>query len=303
MSSSTKSPSIARQGRELVHAAKRIRRDATPDDFHDARVATRRLRSALRVLEESQADSARLRAAEMRRLGRRLGRVRDLDVLLARVNDFAVGGAEGSHDLTALSKDLRSRRASARRRVVRLLENGRLRKKLRVLAKELEASDEAIAGLGRSIVLARARRLLALATNPATASEEELHRYRIRVKRFRYTLELSVGGGRAAQLLDEAKRIQDQLGLLNDAFVAEAMVKSFVDSYPQHRNSAELSALAAACREGQVRRRADLPEPTTAFRATLAAFVAERESELEHGGPGLAAVRPARRGRGRAEAG
>jgi CHAD domain-containing protein len=308
MTSSKKESSVLRRRRDLVRAAKGIRRDANPKDFHAARVATRRLRSALRVLAEADDAKARARAAEIRRLGRRLGRVRDLDVLLARVEAFAAGGRpESSGDLAEFSKKLRSRRADARRRVVRAIESkdfDRLKKKLRRLAHEVDRSTgSTVTTLGRSLVLARARRLLALGTDPATASEDELHRYRIRVKAFRYTLELStVGSSLARRLLGEATRVQEQLGLLNDAVVAEAMLKEFVEEHPRYRSSATLHALAAACREDQTRARAGLPEPLTTFQSVLAAFVAEREGEAAPVGPGLASARPSGAAHRRADA-
>jgi CHAD domain-containing protein len=59
-------------------------RDGRPDSVHDARVACRRLRELLPLLDDTRAAEAKpvLVAA-----GNQLGRVRDLDVMIALLND------------------------------------------------------------------------------------------------------------------------------------------------------------------------------------------------------------------------
>jgi CHAD domain-containing protein len=296
MSSAQKSSFLGQKRRELVHAAKRIRRDSSPENFHAARVATRRLRAALRVLEESDREEPRERAVDVRRLARRLGRVRDLDVVLDRVNAFARDHArEGSDDLAAFYEEMRAQRKRARRRVLRTLSSegfSELTKNLRTLARELEHSGEAVSELGRSLLFARGRELLALNIDATNAGSAALHRYRVRIKRFRYVLELSPSSTHlATELLAQAKHAQDQLGLLNDAFVAEARLARFVEEQPRYQNSVALARFAAACRDDQVRCRADLPAVNATFRAALAAFLAEEERATQHGGPGITAVR------------
>jgi CHAD domain-containing protein len=299
MSRAGKPSFLAQRRRELVRAAKRILREPTPEDFHATRVAARRLRAALGVLEESQHEKAHERAIVLRRLGRRLGRVRDLDVVLARVKAFSSAqAAEASRGLAAFAKEARSKRTRARRRAARMLESkefDELGRKLRTLSYRLEDSGETVAELSRSLVLSRGRRLLAVDIDPRTAGSEDLHRYRVRIKRFRYVLELSASETNLSTLLlDQARRAQDQLGVLNDAFVAEARVKVFLAESPRHRGSVALARLAAACRDDQARARADLPAVTTSFRAALAAFLAEQEGLAERVGPGVRAVRSPR---------
>jgi CHAD domain-containing protein len=289
---------LGQKRRELVRSAKRIRRDPTPENFHEARVATRRLRAVLRVLEQSQKEQVRDRAVAVRRLARRLGRVRDLDVVLERVRTFALDrAAEGSRGLAAFSKEARSQRKRARRRVIRRLkgkEFSELKRTLRSLDRRLADSGEAIAELGRSLVVAHGRALLARDVDPTTGRSEDLHRYRVRIKRFRYVLELSpFSTDLAARLLAEAKHAQDELGALNDAFVAEALAERFLEEHPRYATSNALTRFVAVCREDQEKRRADLPGVNTRFRAALATFLAEEENLAEHVGPGLAAVRSA----------
>src|SRR5438477_5547232 len=57
--------------------------DGEPDAIHDARVATRRMRAALRLVEPLISDEHRKPLARaLRRLRRRLGAARDLDVMI-----------------------------------------------------------------------------------------------------------------------------------------------------------------------------------------------------------------------------
>src|SRR5437868_5020496 len=63
---------------ELRHYRERALRRSDPEDLHDMRVATRRLRAALGLLGGPLAEAAR----GVKALGDALGEVRDVDVLL-----------------------------------------------------------------------------------------------------------------------------------------------------------------------------------------------------------------------------
>src|SRR5262249_32356690 len=77
---------VAEQRDALVAHAPGVRLGADPENLHQHRVASRRLRAALRtgrkLLDPVWSDSIRL---ELSRLGRITGPLRDLDVLLAWV--------------------------------------------------------------------------------------------------------------------------------------------------------------------------------------------------------------------------
>lgn len=65
------------------------------------------------------------------------------------------------------------------------------------------------------------------AGNLAAASRDpqELHRFRLAVKRLRYTIELMDPDG-GAKWLERLRLVQKQLGEMNDATVAEAFLRS-----------------------------------------------------------------------------
>lgn len=294
---------IQHRRRQLAHAAKRIRRSATPEDFHAARVATRRLRSVLRVLEQAHDDGVHRRARELRRVGRKLGRARDLDVVLATVKALAAShGLAGSADVAAFRKDVRSNRARARRKVVRMLGGKRFRRLKRKL-RELTPQRGGSAASVEARVHAHAARLSRIEIDPLAAGDDELHRYRIRTKRFRYTLELTTTHTELTRrLLDQAKRVQEQLGSLHDAFVVEALVKSFASEHRPYRESNDLAQLAAAFRVEQGRMRAELAGTLTDFRRDLALLATEGAAPAQRG-PGVSSARPVPSNRRGAKAG
>src|SRR5262245_14268220 len=101
--------------REALRADAGLRLRDDPEDVHDLRVATRRLRALLRtarpMFDRDWADRLR---AELDFLASALGAVRDLDVLIARVAEDAAQLDEGDTvAVSALSAMLRPRRTAA----------------------------------------------------------------------------------------------------------------------------------------------------------------------------------------------
>jgi CHAD domain-containing protein len=204
-----------------------VRRDS-PEGVHGMRVATRRMRSALkegsRLLDPGWVSELR---GELKWLAGLLGEVRDADVFAAYVDrrvaqlgdDAAVGGA----DLAAL---IRERSQPSRARLVAELESPRYL----ALLDRLDAIETALP-VARSCetmkrmlrrAARRARRNLRR-ISPAS-SDAELHHARIAAKRARYAAELAAtASGRAAErLARRAKAIQTLLGDHQDSVVAEA---------------------------------------------------------------------------------
>ncbi len=222
---------LQRQYRAILAHDPGTRLGTDPEQLHQMRVATRRLRAFLRaahpLLDVEWAESLR---AELAWLGSSLGPVRDLDVLVERLHDEA--------------HDLEPREQRALRRVFDLLE-----------VEHREARDALLVALRSERYLALLDRLEASVAEPAfvesdvtvaeIASEEfrklrravkrlapdptddELHGIRIRGKRARYAAELaeSAVGKRAAHFVQEAKTFQDVLGDHQDAVVAELRLR------------------------------------------------------------------------------
>ena len=92
---------------------------AEPETVHQARVAIRRLRAACSLFGDviDDDEAPRLRA-EMKAVAASLGAMRDLDVVLSRLDDAV---SETGEDVSALKEHLESRRASATRDAQELL--------------------------------------------------------------------------------------------------------------------------------------------------------------------------------------
>ncbi len=94
----------------------RLNGSGDADTIHDVRVACRRLRTALRHLEPCfrAHEAERLRLAA-RRLGRMLGEVRDVDIL---VESLAADAARRNSPLASLITRLKARREKRLKRAV-----------------------------------------------------------------------------------------------------------------------------------------------------------------------------------------
>ena len=74
--------------RDVQKRAKAIRGDIDVDAVHDMRTATRRLRTAIKLYaSEARDDRRKSIEKELKRVARRLGSVRDLDVLLEALDE------------------------------------------------------------------------------------------------------------------------------------------------------------------------------------------------------------------------
>jgi CHAD domain-containing protein len=264
-------------GRHAVHRHLRklrksepIARDgADPEGVHTMRTATRRLRTTLRILEESPDFDRKLLATlrkGLKRLARVLGDVRDLDVFLERVDDFAGEHPEQHDGLGVLRKELRTRRETARAELMGFLESHRLRH----LLDELEAfavgriampqreRPQLVRHFAGSAIWGRYEEVLNFETALADAPPVTLHALRIACKRLRYTLELFEGElGKGTQPLVKALvKVQDHLGALQDAVVELALVNELRERAPEDTG---LATYAKALEEQRDRMRRGFP--------------------------------------------
>ena len=205
------------------------------EDVHQLRVATRRFRAVLRAARpfftDGRAEGAR---AELRWLADLLGSVRDLDVLIERAREerarLDVSEQAGAAHVIDL---LVTEREAARARLVTAM---RTKRYMRLLGRIEELVDRPLVGdedvrVGK---LARSEfKKLSKAASALTeeATDDELHRIRVRVKRARYTAELAepAVGKRATRFIRRAKRVQDVAGELQDAVVAEDRIRALAD--------------------------------------------------------------------------
>jgi len=226
--------------------------DLDPEYLHDLRVATRRLRSALRLLTSvlglKRCDALR---AELGWIGEILGAVRDLDVFILNLQTQArrLGEAEGIAAL--LVDELRRHRAPAREVLCAALASrrfGALMRRLEALAsspppRHPRGQQGTRVGEAAPILIRQAqKRVLKLGrTIGPDSPTADLHRLRILFKRLRYTCEFfreafvdpaSKRDG-LAEYIQAMVRFQDCLGEHQDAVVAGGRIQALATDMVQ----------------------------------------------------------------------
>jgi CHAD domain-containing protein len=206
-----------------------------PEPLHEMRVAVRRLRAILRA-SRALFDAGwveRLRG-ELDWLGGRRGLGRDLDVLHAylRPRLTALEGAErrtGRRVLRRLSAD----RARARADLNEALDSPRYPRVLEQLEMFLARPPAAASDVSLPDVAAGEWKRLRKAVRklPGRPSADDLHAVRIKVKRARYAAELAraAAGEPGKRFINQAKKMQDILGDLQDAVVIEQYLHDAID--------------------------------------------------------------------------
>jgi len=209
---------------------------ADVEGVHDMRVASRRLRSALRDFAPHVWRPSRLERVRgaLKELAGALGGVRDEDVAIAALARLAEAApAEARAGIEALAEERHGRRESRRRRLAEALGTEAVEKLRSRFARAVEEacrpprskkggaveSQESFAGVGRAVVArswAELRELSPSLYRPL--KQRRLHRMRIAAKRLRYALELFTAcwGGAAHDLASEISDLQDALGELHD---------------------------------------------------------------------------------------
>jgi len=197
--------------------------------LHRTRVATRRLRELVPLLQ-LDGDVARKLSRRLRKLTKRLGTVRELDVLLILIDEQHVSRREHREALSRVAIAVAHERDAARKHLfdrVPIDDLWRLARKIERLADELEdverAGTTAAARRWHAAVDIRvARRATMLKTaiqeSGAVYLPERLHDVRIAVKKLRYAAELAaeIAGDKSTPDIRLLRRVQDTLGRLHD---------------------------------------------------------------------------------------
>lgn len=236
--------------RALLRHDPGARTGADIEDVHQMRVSVRRMRAALKaarpLLDAGWADGLR---AELGWLGRSLGPVRDLDVLLPRLRDLAADLPSDERSaagqlIGTLDKDyLAARRdmltALSAPRYVTLLE--RLADAVRLPLPTPSATERRpeLVELVRKEYRTLRKAVRRAGQDPP---DEVLHALRIKGKRLRYTGELAEPalGKPVRRLLRATTGLQEVLGDHQDACVAQQRIRELVARLDEAASPTEL---------------------------------------------------------------
>ena len=256
-----------------------VRLQTDPEGVHQARVATRRLRSDLRTFRGVLAPewTAALRV-ELGWLGGELGAARDADVLYerltARAGELPAASAEGAG---AVIEALAQRRVQAHAGLLEALGSDRYVDLIDRLIEAAQtpalveeqadrAATEALPPIVRRAWRPLDKYVKALPDPPA---DEQLHTVRILAKRCRYAAEASAPslGKRTQKLARAAGALQDVLGELNDAVVAERWLRDWASHTRSGRSAFVAGELAALEHVAAHRARSQWPKAWKRLRA------------------------------------
>jgi len=246
-----------------------IRIGGDPEDVHQARVGTRRLRSHLRtfrpLLDRDWTESLR---GELGWLAGELGTVRDREVLLERLRRLAATlAAADARAAAGLMGQIATSIESARSHLLEAMSSQRyfdLLDRLVVAAAQPgfdETQPERMGTPAGEVLPALALRpwrdlRRAVGQLPKKPSDEELHQVRILAKRLRYASEAvsPAVGPDAARFAKLAAALQTELGEHQDSITAQAWLRNAVASRRRAFVAGELCALEAA-RAAEARQR------------------------------------------------
>jgi CHAD domain-containing protein len=200
---------------------------------HCTRVASRRLRELVPILE-LDSDTTRKLERRLRRVTRRLGAVRELDVLMLMLQEFEEDARYPSLALEEVGAAVVDARTAARQRLVAILplaKMERLASRLERAARHLERDDQNVRahrtpGWRQTWIWALEARVGRRAARVRSAIEaagavfvpSRLHDVRIALKKLRYAAEVlaEARGQRSTADLAAFKDAQEVLGRLHD---------------------------------------------------------------------------------------
>lgn len=225
----------------------RDRRDEK--SLHDLRVALRQFRFLFRLFKKPLSGLATEDLVKrLRGFGRRLGEVRDLDVVLAIADD------EGAP--AQVMAMIRKKRGAALRRALHDAERSTwasLRpdvKRLMVAMGKCKGDDVSLRTYCERQVRRQLRRVLRAAAMATSKDAEVLHAFRVKLRRLRYIGDVagSQVDARYSNLMAQVHDIEQLLGRVHDIDVAIAFLAK--------QRRVEVSALGAALRKRRSRLRA-----------------------------------------------
>jgi triphosphatase len=207
-----------------------VRLGEDPEELHDMRVATRRLRAALKLYAGVLPRRAERYERDLRHFARAMGDVRDLDVHLERLSGEASRNGEVLQGVVAV---LEERRVEARRRMLEALDSRRYERLVSNFAGTLRrgrspAPTGPILEVAPDLVRRRYKKVRKAADALGEDSSPEVfHELRKKGKRLRYALEplQEIYGEPAEKMVKLLKTIQDDLGDHQDLVVAAGLME------------------------------------------------------------------------------
>jgi CHAD domain-containing protein len=210
--------------------------DGDIESVHRARIATRRLREVMPLIDDPRMAHV---TAAVRTAGRQLGRVRELDVMSSLLDSMTdrmptTMGIE----VQTLRHEIRRRQRQSRRTMVKRIERLDLsplrdalgppvhRSRVRAWIRPLHARSAWVEPVWAHITDRSADAVDAAKRTPAVYFAGRSHRLRVAVKKLRYAVEVAADTGlwQSDRLLKDLRKIQRVLGDVHDGQVLADLI-------------------------------------------------------------------------------
>ncbi|HZQ19450.1 MAG TPA: CHAD domain-containing protein [Terriglobales bacterium] len=248
-----------------------------PDELHKLRTNARKLEARLSALLLGTGRTERKLLRQVRKIRKRAGKVRDLDVLTEYLTDTRVEGEEncrlqlmeyfGSKRIKRASElysfidkrraDLKSQLRKASSRIGNFLTNEEPEASVLATARALQLSSELLA--------------------PKRLTRKNLHRYRLTAKKLRYILQLAPGTS-DAKLMQALAETKDAIGKWHDWEEMIAVATDVLD----HGSKCQLIRTFRAIRDSKFREAVRFAEQ---LRSTFLNTSAKKSNESVRLGP------------------
>lgn len=256
---------LRRQFASFVGREPGVRLGEDPEEVHDMRVASRRLRAAIKLFSEALPGRSGWLEGELRWIAGELGGVRDLDVELAELRAWTEGERSDSGDtdsLGALISAVEEQRKEARKKMLEALDSGRygrlkdsfsdmLRRGSAGSGEKGSKAGTPITRAAPALLSRRYKKFRRVADRVGSGKEdapvEAYHELRKKGKSLRYALEFhrEIYGSAVKDVIRPLKSLQDSLGRHQDAVVASEQLRSLGTETESNLSSGTVFAMGA----------------------------------------------------------
>jgi CHAD domain-containing protein len=216
--------------RKLRKFAKKLPNDPSPDEVHKLRTNARKLEAVFGALSLDSSKNERELLKSVRKIRKRAGKVRDLDVLTSHLTALHVDSdAECRLKLVEYLGSERRKQAGKLRALVsrqRAELKSRLEKASSQVNKFLVKNEPEPS----SLATAHALQLSSELDSPKRLNRGNLHPYRLKVKELRYVLQLAVGS--ESNFVEDLGKVKDAIGEWHDWEELVAVAEDVLDHGP-----------------------------------------------------------------------
>jgi CHAD domain-containing protein len=237
---------------EMLSHEDGTRQGENVEELHDMRVATRRMRTAFYIFGPAFDPKTMKRHLKgLRNIGRALGQVRDMDVILENAFTYQKRMKEKVQaGLEPLLQDWKETIDRQRTKLIKHLQSEayqnfkqnfniflQVSDNIKTDGNQNDGTNSRVRDTVPVLVYSRYAAVRSYESILLTASVAQLHALRIEFKQFRYTLEYfrEILGEGAYQAIEELKQLQDHLGELHDADVACQLVRGFLKEWDEEQ--------------------------------------------------------------------